>query len=102
MEKDKQDIVADQIGIPENFKVKGGDGRAIASWNEVEGCGHKIKYDGTLKDLYLTDYQKFYEYNVRDVDLCKRIDDKWALRGVCKSRDEFFEHCKNQAIVDKV
>lgn len=26
---------------------------------------------------------------------------KWALRGVCKSRDEFFEHCKNQAIVDK-
>ena len=27
---------------------------------------------------------------------------KWALRGVCKSRDEFFEHCKNQAIIDKV
>ena len=27
---------------------------------------------------------------------------KWALRGVCKSRDEFFEHCKNQAIADKV
>lgn len=27
---------------------------------------------------------------------------KWALRGVCKTRDEFFEHCKNQAIVDKV
>lgn len=27
---------------------------------------------------------------------------KWALRGVCKSRDEFFEHCKNQSIVDKV
>lgn len=27
---------------------------------------------------------------------------KWALRGVCKSRDEFFEHCKEQAIFDKV
>lgn len=27
---------------------------------------------------------------------------KWALRGVCKSRDEFFEHCKEQAVIDKV
>ena len=27
---------------------------------------------------------------------------KWALRGVCKTREEFFEHCKNQAIIDKV
>lgn len=27
---------------------------------------------------------------------------KWALRGVCKSRDEFFDHCKNHAIIDKV
>ena len=54
MEKDKQDIVADQIGIPENFKVKGGDGRAIASWNEVEGA------DG---------YVIFY-YKVSEPDVC--------------------------------
>lgn len=27
---------------------------------------------------------------------------KWALRGVCKSRDEFFELCKEQAIIDKI
>ena len=27
---------------------------------------------------------------------------KWALRGVCKTRDEFFQHCKEQAIIDKV
>lgn len=27
---------------------------------------------------------------------------KWALRGVCKTRDEFFEHCKNQAIIDLI
>ena len=27
---------------------------------------------------------------------------KWALRGVCKSREEFFQHCKEQAIIDKV
>lgn len=27
---------------------------------------------------------------------------KWALRGVCKTRDEFFEHCREQVIIDKV
>lgn len=26
---------------------------------------------------------------------------KWALRGVCKTRDEFFEHCNNHAVTDK-
>ena len=25
-----------RIGIPDGFKVKGGDGRAISSWNEVK------------------------------------------------------------------
>ena len=23
---------------------------------------------------------------------------KWAFRGVCKTRDEFFKHCKEQAV----
>lgn len=27
---------------------------------------------------------------------------KWALRGVCKNRIEFFEHCKEHAIIDKI
>lgn len=25
---------------------------------------------------------------------------KWALRGVCKTKDEFFDHCKNQVVID--
>ena len=59
-------------------------GFSLDNIGEVEGCGHKIKYDGTLKDLYLTDYQKFYEYNVRDVDLCKRIDDKCKMISLAR------------------
>ena len=27
---------------------------------------------------------------------------KWAFRGVCKTRDEFFQHCKEQAIIDRL
>ncbi len=51
-------------------------GYSLDNVGEHEGCGHKVKYDGTLRDLYLKDWQKFYEYNLRDVDLLKRIDDQ--------------------------
>jgi hypothetical protein len=27
---------------------------------------------------------------------------KWAYRGVCKTRDEFFQHCQEQMIIDKI
>lgn len=26
---------------------------------------------------------------------------KWAFRGVCKTREEFFEHCEKQAVIDE-
>ena len=41
----KQDGVINQIGIPKNLKVTGGDGRANASWDEVEGAdGYVLSY----------------------------------------------------------
>lgn len=64
-------------------------GFTLDNIGEVEGCGHKIHYDGTLKDLYLKDYQKFYEYNVRDVDLCKRIDDKCMMIQLARQITSF-------------
>ena len=67
-------LYRDKFGIS-----KPDGGFTLDNIGEVEGCGHKIKYEGTLKDLYLKDYQKFYEYNVRDVDLAKRIDDKCKM-----------------------
>ena len=54
-------------------------GFSLDNVGEHEGCGHKIKYDGTLKDLYVKDWAKFFEYNVRDVDLAKRIEDKCQM-----------------------
>lgn len=64
-------------------------GFTLDNIGEVEGCGHKIKYNGTLKDLYLKDYQKFYEYNVRDVDLAKRIDDKCKMIQLARQITSF-------------
>jgi len=56
---------------------------------EHEECGHKIKYDGTLKDLYLKDWQRFYEYNVRDVDLCWRIEKKRGMITLARQVSSF-------------
>lgn len=64
-------------------------GFSLDNIGEYEGLGHKIKYDGTLKDLYLKDYQKFYEYNVRDVDLCKRINDKNQMIALARQITSF-------------
>lgn len=54
-------------------------GYSLNNVGEHEGLGKKVSYDGTLKDLYMKDYQKFYEYNVRDVDLLKNIEEKCKL-----------------------
>lgn len=64
-------------------------GYSLDNVGEHEGCGHKIKYDGTLKDLYLNDWQRFFEYNLRDVDLLKRIDDKCKMVSLARQITSF-------------
>ena len=67
-------------------------GYNLSNVGEHEGLGKKIQYEGTLIDLYVKDWQKFYEYNVRDVDLLVKIEQKCKLvnlarkvagRGLC-------------------
>ena len=36
----------------------------------------KVEYEGTLNDLYENDIDKFVQYNLQDVKLVKRIDEK--------------------------
>lgn len=47
----------------------------------------KIKYDGTLDDLFRDDINKFIEYNLTDVVLVKELDDKLKYieltRSIC-------------------
>ena len=77
-------LYRDKFGI-----AKPDGGHTLDNIGEYEGCGHKIHYKGTLKDLYLKDYQKFYEYNVRDVDLAKRIDDKCKMIKLARTITSF-------------
>ena len=59
-------------------------GYGLSNVGEHEELGTKVQYSGTLKDLYIQDYQKFYEYNVRDVDLLYRIDLKRRLTDLAR------------------
>lgn len=45
----------------------------------------KIDYSEftTLNELYLKDYQKFIDYNIKDVQLVERLDDKMGLISLC-------------------
>ncbi len=43
---------------------------------ELEVGEKKVEYEGTLNDLYENDLTKFVEYNLQDVKLIQRIDDK--------------------------
>lgn len=36
----------------------------------------KLHFDGSLHELYMTDYQKYIEYNVQDVALLPQLEDK--------------------------
>lgn len=45
MWKKKNSNLEVHVGIPDGFKVKGGDGRAISSWNEVKNAdGYILSY----------------------------------------------------------
>lgn len=68
-------------------------GYNLSNVGEHEDLGKKIQYEGTLKDLYVKDWRRFYEYNVRDVDLLVKIEEKCKLvnlarkvagRGLCQ------------------
>jgi DNA polymerase elongation subunit (family B) len=43
----------------------------------------KLEYDGSLYSLYLTDHQKFIDYNIKDVWLVDRMEDKIAMITLC-------------------
>ena len=46
---------------------------------------NKIDYSeyGSLTGLYLNDYQKFIDYNIKDVEIVDRLEDKMGLATLC-------------------
>ena len=74
-------LYRDKFGIKQ--ALDGGYG--LSNVGLAEGLGAKVSYETTLKDLYNQDWQKFYEYNVRDVDLLADITRTCNLIGLARS-----------------
>ena len=70
----------------DKFKIKSplDGGYGLSNVGEAEELGRKIEYEGNLKTLYTTNFQKFYEYNVRDVDLVRRIEEKCKMSQLAR------------------
>ena len=64
-------------------------GYGLSNVGEHEGLGTKVKYSGTLKDLYTKNYQMFYEYNIIDVDLLRRIEQKVKMIPLARKITSF-------------
>lgn len=70
----------------DKFKIKSplDGGYGLSNVGEAEGLGTKIEYEGNLKSLYENDFQKFYEYNVRDVDLTRKVEEKCKMSNLAR------------------
>lgn len=51
---------------------------------EYEGVGGKIDYEGTLAQLSIKDWMKFVDYNIRDVEVVKRLEEKLHYLDLCR------------------
>ena len=52
----------------------------------------KIEYEGTLDDLFASDVDKFIEYNFRDVEILKLLDEKLEYLSLVKNLSHKGKH----------
>ena len=45
----------------------------------------KIEYEGNLDDLFESDINKYIEYNLNDVEIVKRLDEKLKFIDLCRA-----------------
>ena len=76
--------VVDYLQLYQKFTFKRRDSYKLENICQIELGKGKINYEefGAMHLFYKRDYQKFLEYNVRDVTLVEELDDKLGLMGL--------------------
>jgi len=71
----------DYLDLYKKYTYSGQESYALDHIAHVELKEKKVDYSeaGTLHNLYLTNFQKFLEYNIQDVELVKKLDEKMRL-----------------------
>ena len=68
--------ILDYLALYKTFTFSQQSSYRLDYIGEVEVGEKKVEYEGTLNDLYENDIDKFVQYNLQDVKLVKRIDEK--------------------------
>ena len=73
--------VLDYLVLYKKFTYKEQENNKLDTIANVELGEKKVDYSeyGSLLSLYKNDYQKFCEYNIKDVELVQRLDEKLGL-----------------------
>lgn len=69
----------DYLNLFKKFTFEGRASFKLASIAEDELDIPKLEYEGSLADLYNNNFMYFLKYNVRDVEIIHRIDEKFKL-----------------------
>lgn len=77
----------DYLALYKNFTFSQKPSYRLDDIGKDEVGTAKIAYDGTLNDLYENNLTEFVKYNIYDVRIVKRLDDKLGFiditRGIC-------------------
>jgi DNA polymerase elongation subunit (family B) len=68
--------VLDYLALYKKYTFSQRPSYRLDAIGEYEISEKKIEYEGTLNELYENDLQKFVQYNLQDVKLVKKLDDK--------------------------
>ena len=74
----------DYLALYKRFTFSERPSYRLDAISEYELGEKKVEYEGTLNDLYENDLKKFVEYNLQDVKLVKKLDDKLDFIGIAK------------------
>ncbi len=75
----------DYIKLYKNFTYTELPNYRLDTVGKTELGKGKIEYDGDLDDLFVTDINKFIEYNMTDVDLVFELDEKLQLINLART-----------------
>ena len=74
----------DYLALYKRFTFSERPSYRLDAISEYELGEKKVEYEGTLNDLYENNLDKFVEYNLQDVKLVKKLDDKLDFIGIAK------------------
>ena len=87
----------DYLQLFQKFTFEGRASYSLASIAEEELDIPKLEYEGSLADLYNNDFVHFIKYNVRDVEILHRLDEKYKFVNLANMMSH-----ENTVLIDAV